>query len=66
MSQSPAAVEAESEPARPAPPLRQRFVTLMSQSVADLDPTYKIWGATFFAITLIISAALLAVFVITR
>jgi hypothetical protein len=38
----------------------------MSQSVADLDPTYKIWGATFFAITLVISAALLAVFVVTR
>ena len=65
MSQSPAAV-AESELARDVPPLRQRFATLMSQSVADLDPTYKIWGATFFAITLIISAALLAVFVVTR
>jgi hypothetical protein len=66
LSQSRAAVEAESEPARHALTLRQRFVTLMSQSVADLDPTYKIWGATFFAITLIMTAALLAVFVVTR
>jgi len=38
----------------------------MSQNVADLDPTYKIWGITFFAISLVVSAALLAVFVITR
>jgi hypothetical protein len=38
----------------------------MSQSVADLDPTYKIWGATFFAISLLIIMALLAVFVVTR
>lgn len=66
MSQSPAAVEAELETARHALTLRQRFATLMSQSVADLDPTYKIWGATFFAITLIMTAALLAVFVVTR
>ena len=66
LSQSPAAVEAESEPARDALPLRQRFATLMSQSVAELDPTYKIWGATFFAIALIMTAALLAVFVVTR
>lgn len=66
LSQAPAAGEAESEPAPYAPSLRQRLEILMSQSVADLDPTYKIWGATFFAITLIISAALLAVFVVTR
>jgi hypothetical protein len=38
----------------------------MSQSVADLDPTYKIWGATFFAITIIVGAALLAIFAVTR
>jgi hypothetical protein len=66
LSQSAAAVKVESEPAHDGPSLRQRLETLMSQSVADLDPTYKIWGATFFAITLIISAALLAVFVVTR
>lgn len=66
LSQSPATVDAESEAARHAPPLRQRFAILMSQNVADLDPTYKIWGATFFAITLIMTAALLAVFVVTR
>ncbi len=66
MIQTFAAVETEPEPARHEPPLRQRFATLMSQSITDLDPTYKIWGATFFAITLIISAALLAVFVVTR
>lgn len=66
MSQSPAVVEAEPEAARHAPPLRQRLATLMSQSVADLDPTYKIWGATFFAITIIVGAALLAIFAVTR
>lgn len=66
LSQSSAAVEAESEPVRSASSLRQRLETLMSQNVADLDPTYKIWGATLFAITLTISAALLAVFVATR
>ena len=66
MSQSPAAVEAEPEAARHAPSWRQRFATLMSQNVADLDPAYKIWGITFFAISLVVSAALLAVFVITR
>lgn len=65
MSQS-TTVENESEPARHAPSPWQRLDTLMSQNVADLDPTYKIWGATFFAITLVISAALLAVFLVTR
>jgi hypothetical protein len=66
LRQSPAAVEAVSEPARHAPSLRERLAILMSQRVAELDPIYKIWGATFFAITLIFSAALLAVFVVTR
>jgi hypothetical protein len=66
LSHSPAVAEAESEPARDGPSLQQRLESLLSQSVADLNPTYKIWGATFFAITVVISAALLAVFVVTR
>jgi hypothetical protein len=65
LSQAVAAVEAEA-PVRQGPSLQQRLSALMSQSVADLDPTYKIWGATFFAISLIIIMALLAVFVVTR
>jgi len=60
------AAEDESQPVHQHASVQQKLAALLSEDVAGLDPGYKIWGATFFAITLIIVAALLAVFAVTR
>jgi hypothetical protein len=59
-------VAAESPPASLQLSLQRKIAALLSQNVAELDPKYKIWMATFSAITLIVAVALLAVFVVTR
>lgn len=57
---------AESRPAIVRPSLQQKIAALLSQNVAELDPKYKIWMATFSAITAILAMALVAVFIVTH
>ena len=64
-----AAAKAPVAESRPGPlwrSLQQRIVTLLAQDVVDLDPKYKLWMFTCFAIGIVTMSALLAVFIVTH
>lgn len=58
--------KAESLPAFRKPSARQRIAALLAQNVADMDPRHMIWLATLLMVGLVVTAALLAVFVVTH